>query len=161
MIAAPLSYKYPSAPHLQLHLPLTETRLPNRRTKEPPRGRWIWICNLNRCIQIIHVIIRNAHPPPARHRRIREVDREDNDNCANGQPRVQSRRRDVVEAHPPAPVLVSDVFIEDVADDAPGEVIERGSRWDFATAAEDEGSGEVAEGAAGESASEAVEEDRC
>ena len=53
------------------------------------------------------------------------------------------------------------MFVEDVADNAPGKVIERGSGWELATAAEDERSGEVAEGSSGEGASEGIEEDRC
>lgn len=52
------------------------------------------------------------------------------------------------------------MLVEDVADDAPGEVVERGGGGDPAAAAEDEGRGEVAERGAGEGAGEGVEEDR-
>lgn len=52
------------------------------------------------------------------------------------------------------------MLVEDVADDAPGEVVERGGGGDGVAAAEDEGGGEVAEGGAGEGAGEGVEEDR-
>ena len=51
------------------------------------------------------------------------------------------------------------MLVEDVADDAPGEVVERGGGGDLTAAAEDEGGGEVAEGEAGESAGEGVEDD--
>ncbi len=53
------------------------------------------------------------------------------------------------------------MFVEDVAHDAPSKIIERSSRGNFATAAEDEGSGEVTKWSAGEGASEGVEDDGC
>lgn len=140
---------------------LKKYTLPNRRTEEPPRSARIGIRHPNCRIQIIHIVVRDADPPPARHRRIRQIDRQDDNDRTNSQSGIQARGSDVVEAHPPAPVLVPDVFIEDEADDAPREVIERRSRWNFAAAAEDEGSGEVAERSSGESASEGVEEDGC
>ena len=53
------------------------------------------------------------------------------------------------------------MFLEDIADGAPSEVVERSSRWDVSTAAKDKRSGEVAKGSAGEGASKGVEDDRC
>ena len=50
------------------------------------------------------------------------------------------------------------MFVEDVTHDPPGEVIKRGRRRDLAAAAEDEGSGEVAEWSTREGASEDVKE---
>ena len=136
-----------------------KSSLPDRRSKEPARSAGIRIRHPNRRIQVIHVIIRHADPPPRRHGRIRKIDRQDNDNGADRQSGIQSRRSDVIKAHPPAPVLVPDVLVENVPHNAPREVVERRSGWDLATAAEDEGSGEIAERSAGEGASEGVEED--
>lgn len=158
--SSPISYIHPpyiitsTAPHHQ-------TTLPNRRSKEPPRSGRIRVRYLDSRVQVIHVIVRDANPPPARHGRIGQIDREDDNDGTDSQSRIQTRRRDVVEAHPPSSVLVPDVFVEDIADDAPSEVVERSSRWDVSTAAEDKRSGEVAKGGAGEGASEGVEDYRC
>lgn len=144
-----------------LHPTPTEHRqpLPNRRTEESPRSRRVRIRNLNRRVQIIHIVIRHANPPPTRHGRIGQIGRQDNHNRANRQPGIQTRRRDVVEPHPPPAVSVPDVLVEHVAHDPPREVVERGRRRDLAAAAEDEGRGQVAEVGLGEGAREAVEED--
>lgn len=153
-----LSYRFASAPCPQRHPPSNHS-LPNRRSEEPSRGGRIRVRHPDRCIEIVHIVIRDTDTPPGRHSGICQIDRQDNDNRADGQARIQPGRRDVVKAHPPTSVLVPDVFVEDVADDTPSEVIERSSRWDTATAAEDEGGGEVAERSTGEGASEGVEED--
>lgn len=134
--------------------------LPHRRTKEPARSRRIRIGDLDRGIQIIHIIIRDTHPPPARHGRIGQIDRENDHNRTNRESGIHAGGGDVIKAHPPPSVLVPDVLIEDETHDAPREVIERGRRRDIARAAEDEGSREVSERCAGERTSEGVKEDR-
>lgn len=156
-----IPYPTDSPPHTPHDTTTLKSTLPDRRAKEPPRSARIRIGHPNRRIQIVHIVIRDADPPPGWHRGICQIDRQDYKNGANSQSRIQARGGDVVKAHPPASVLVPNVFVEDVAHDAPSEVVERSSRWDLATTAKDEGSGEVAERSAGEGASEGVEEDWC
>lgn len=57
--------------------------LPVRRPKEPRRPTRIRIGNPDGCILVISVIFCNRHAPPARHGGIGEVEREDNDDCAD------------------------------------------------------------------------------
>ena len=158
----PLSYKYNPHHHRHHRLSLRSNpfALPNRRTKEPARSVRVRIRNLHGRIQIIHIVIRDANPPPRRHARIRQIDRQDDDNGADSQSGIQPGRSDVVETHPPPSVLVPDVLVEDVAHDPPREVVERCSRRDLSTAAEDERSGEIAPRAAGKCTRERVKEDR-
>ena len=134
--------------------------LPNRRTKEPPRSVRVRIRNPHGRIQIIHIVIRDTNPPPRRHTRIRQIHRQDDDNGANSQAGIQPRRGDVIETHPPPSVLVPNVLVENEPHDPPREVIDRCSRRDLSTAAEDERSGQIAPRAAGKRASERVKEDR-
>lgn len=148
------SHLLKSHPH-----PRNNPPLPIRRSKEPPRSTGIRIHTLNRRIQIIRIVIRSTNPPPTRHLRVRQIQRQDDHDRADGQTDVQARTRDVVEAHPPPAVAVADVPIEDVPDDAPREVVERGGGRDLARAAEDEREGDVLDGCAGEHAREEVDAD--
>ena len=152
---------FPRHPTLLLFHFRSNTHSPHRRSEEPSRSSRVRIRNLDRGIQIIHIIIRDANPPPARHGRVGQIDCQNDDDGANSQPSIQARRRDVIKAHPPASVLVPDVFVEDVAHEAPSEIVERSSRRDVTAATEDEGSGEIAEIRAGKGASEEVEDDWC
>ena len=130
------------------------------RSKESPRCRRIWIRVQDRGVQVIHVIIRRTDAPPARHACICQIDRQNDNDSTDSKSCIQASRGDIIEAHPPAPVLVSDVLVEDIAHNAPGEIIERSGRWDVTTAAEDERCREVSEREFGKHAGKDVDQYR-
>ena len=156
-------HKPPVTPtrYLQPPFSLPLVHSPVRWAKEPPRRAGTWVRDLHGRVQIIRIVVRDADTPPAGHARLRQVQGQDNHNRADGQADIQARRGDVVETHPPAAVLVPDVLVEDEADDAPCEVVERCSGRDLAGPTEDERRVEVAEVHLGEHAGETVEYDRC
>lgn len=74
-----------------------------------------------------------------------EGEGEEDDQRAERQAEVEPRGREEVEAAPPREVALADEVLEEEADDAPGQVVERGGRGDGAGAAEDDGGHEVPE----------------
>ena len=142
-----------------LLLSLNSNPSPIRRTKEPPRSTRIRIRDPHRRIQIIRIIRRNADPPPTCHIGVRQIQCQNNDNRADRQPDIQARRRNIVEAHPPTAVAVPDVFVEDVAHNAPGKVVEGCRGGKLAGATEDERHGDVFDGRFGEHARQYVDDD--
>ena len=127
-------------------LPFPKNRhLPLSWSEESPRCRRIRIRVLDRGVQIIQIVIRRTDAPPARHACIGQVKCQNNDDSTDSKSCIQTSRGDIIEPHPPAPVLVSNVLVKGESHDAPGEIVERGSRWNLTTAAEDERCREVLE----------------
>ena len=68
--------------------------------------------------------------PPLGNIGIGQGNSEEDQNGADGQTAVQACRSDVIVSHPPSTVFVSDVFVEEEADNGPGKIIDRRSGWD-------------------------------
>ena len=130
------------------------------RSKESTSCRRIRIRVQDCAVQIVHVVIRRTDAPPARHARIGQVDRQDDNDSTDSKSCIQASRSDIIEPHPPAPVLVSDILVEGKAHDAPGEIVERSSRWNLTTTAENERCREVSEWYFGEHAGKDVDQYR-
>lgn len=114
---------------------------------------------LNGGIQEIHRVGGCRVPPPIRRRLVGQIETQEDNNSGNGKADVHASGSDVVEAHPPATVLVHDVFVKHVADDTPREVVERRGRRDSPRAAENQRRGQVADVGLGEHASADVDDD--
>ena len=136
------------------------SHLPMSRSKESPRCRRIWIRVQNRAIQVIHIVIRHTDPPPARHACIGQIDCQNDNDSTDSKSCIQASRGNIIEPHPPAPVLVSDVLVERKAHDTPGQIVERSSRWNLTTAAVDERCREVPERHFGKHAGKDVDQHR-
>jgi hypothetical protein len=70
----------------------------------------------------VHGPFDDGRAPVIGHGAARELDTEEQDDGAEGEADVKTRRDDVVVLHPPAEVLRADVLVEDVAEQAPGEL---------------------------------------
>lgn len=93
----------------------------------------------------VHRLRNDVITPPRRRVNVIEGERKENDERAEGEPEVEPGRREKVEAAPPAEVALLDEVLEDEADDAPGQVVERCGGRDGAGAAEDDGRDDVLE----------------
>ena len=101
-----------------------DSQLPRSRPKSRPvRDRL-----LDRDLLVVQRPRRRRIAPPARERGRGQVQRGDDDDGADGQADIESRRSDVVVAHPPAAVAVADVFLENKSDDGPRQLHRVGRR---------------------------------
>ena len=132
--------------------------LPLSRSEESPGRRRIRVRVHHGGVQVIHIIIRRTDAPPARHACICQVDSQNDNDSADSKSRVQASRGDIIEPHPPTTVLIPDVLVEGVTHYAPREIVERSSRWNLTTAAEDERCREISERHFGEHAGQDVDQ---
>lgn len=98
--------------------------------------------------------------PPRRRVDVVEGERKEDDQRSESEPEVEPGGSEEVEAAPPAEVTLLDEKLEDEANNAPGEVVERRSGRNGAGAAEDDGCDEEAEGRLGPLFGSEVEDDR-
>lgn len=90
---------------------------------------------------------------------MREVQRQKDENRAQGQSHIQPGGQHVVILHPPSAPVTADVLVENESDDAPAQVIERRGGWDECRAAKEDGRADIANGAPWEDARENVDDD--
>ena len=102
----------------------------------------------------------NIIPPPTRRFLTRQLERQKDDNGTNSQPAIETSRSNIIIIGPPTPILVLEILVKDKANDGPGGIIDRRGRRDLAAATEDQRHVDVAEVGFGESAREAVEDER-
>jgi len=133
---------------------LNKNHLPNARTKEFARRHLL----LDRRLRLVH---RSAHNgitpertgqrllqqmdqktrnlPPLRRVNIVHRKNKKDDQCADGQTGIETRRREVIKPTPPLELPRAYHLLEDEPNDTPGEVVERRGRRDRAAAAQDDG----------------------
>ena len=104
--------------------------LPARR----PKGLAVAHGGLDRLLLVVEVVGRDGDAPPLREGGVGQVEGEDDDDGADGQADVQAGRGQVIEAQPPAAVLAAEEGVEEEADGAPAEVVERGGRGNLRSA---------------------------
>lgn len=77
-----------------------------------------------------HQRLKNLHiPPPLRDRGIRQRDGQEDNNRADDQPRIKRCREEIVVMPPPAGPSLTDVVVEQEADERPHEEIKWRGRW--------------------------------
>lgn len=79
--------------------------------------------DLYRFALIIHGSRHDSVPPPLRRLDIVQCERDEYDDCANRQAKIEACRREVVEPAPPPEMPLLNDELEDVADDAPRQVV--------------------------------------
>ena len=146
-----------SPPHtLPVRVDEVSQHLPRQWPKMLSRRHRLLHC----CIQNVHGISGRRISPPIRRRLIRQIQTEEDDNGTDSQSDIQAGRGEVVEPHPPAAVLVHDVLVEHVPDNAPREIVQRRGRRDRARAPKNNRCGQVADVGLGEHAGGDVDDDR-
>lgn len=126
-----------------------------------PRGRSeLDASHLDSVIGSIHGIGGNIGPPPAGHLVIPQREGDEDQDSGQGKTDVQSGTKNIVVVHPPASPAVTNPLVEDEADNAPGEIVERSGGWNQTTTTENDGSAEVADGGLGPGTSTKVDQDR-
>lgn len=97
--------------------------------------------------------------PP--HRRFNIIQRKskENEERAERKAQIQSTARQVIQARPPAEIALANDFLEDEANDSPGQVVERSSRRDGSRTTEDKRRHEILDGRLGELTGAEVEDD--
>lgn len=101
---------------------------------------------LNSSILEVHSGSDDIIAPPRRRVDVIEGECEEDSKGSESETEVEAGGREEVEAAPPAEVALLDKVLEDEADDAPGQVVERRGGRNGAGAAEDDGRDQVADG---------------
>ena len=107
----------------------------------------------------IHSIRRDPRTPPRGEVGTGEIQGKEDEDGAESQTDIQTRGKNVVILHPPTSPAIADPLVEDKADDAPSDVVERSSRGDETGSAKDDRRGEIADGRFGEHAGADVDQD--
>ena len=105
-------------------------------------------------------VVHDGVAPPYRCSLVGQLERQEDDDGADGETSVQTSGCEVVVVGPPAAVLVLDDLVEDETDDAPGRVVDGRCRGNHTGTAEDEGNIDVTEVGLWEHAGKYVEHGR-
>lgn len=132
-----------------LYMVWREIGRPNLMPLFGPKGLARRQDGLNGRILEVHGRGDDVVAPPGRRVDAVEGEGEENDEGAQREAEVEPGARQKVEPAPPAEVALLDQVLEDEADDAPGQVVERGGGRDGPGAAKDDGGDEVADGRLG------------
>jgi len=85
-----------------------------------------------------------------------KVKREEHENAANNNARIQSSGQDVVVSHPPTEVIATHEPLEECANHDPRRVVDAGRWWHLRGGREDKGKVNIAPSGMGEATSEEV-----
>ena len=138
-----------------------KTSHPNLQISPNLRTESLALCNflLNRHLQIIQRPPWSGISPPVRKVCRCQVQRRNDQNRANRKPYIQTRTRDIVEAHPPPTIPIPNNLLEYETYQAPGEIREWCCGRKLAHATEEDRRAEEADLRAGPSARYDVQDD--
>lgn len=113
--------------------------MPSRRAKRLSRRQH----RLDSRVLEVHRSSDNIVTPPVWRVDVVEGEGKEDDERGEGKTKVETRGREEVETAPPPEVALLDEVLEDESHDTPGQVVERGSRWDGSCTAKNNRSNEV------------------